>query len=591
MRIKTKIFLGLSFLFVIIFLLGGIGAYFINQLSLQSKEVTKDNYLSLKYVHELDKALDAMEDIALQNTLATLNANAKDTFLLYLQRQEANITEPGEKQATDGLRNKFEALNQVPHDSTRLALQYIGDIRLGLDAIYQLNDNAIIRKNNQTSQSAEHVVVAMSIIGTVCFLIVIVFLSFFPSFIADPITKFTESIQAISAKNFETRVHHDTKDEFGELASAFNFMAEKLDEYEHSNLAQILFEKKRIDTIINNMGDAIIGLDADRKILFANHAALQLTGLSQTDMVGKYAPDVAAVNDLVRHLIKDVMGDKEAESEIKPLKIVLNDKENFFMKDVLKISTTLTAEKEAIFIGYVIILKNITPFHELDLAKTNFIATVSHELKTPITSIKMSLQLLKDQRIGSINEEQEQLVQTIKEEADRLLKITSELLNLAQVETGNIQMSMQAVQPEEIVKYAYEALKFQAGQKHINIRLDMAEQLPTVQADLEKSAWVLVNFLSNAIRYSAENSEVELSAKSMGTEVAFSVQDHSTGIDAKYQDKIFDKFYKVPGSGQSGTGLGLAISKDFIIAQGGRIWLESEIGKGSKFSFTLPKDG
>jgi signal transduction histidine kinase len=285
---------------------------------------------------------------------------------------------------------------------------------------------------------------------------------------------------------------------------------------------------------------------------------------------------VALRNDLLRNLLN-------TDGGIAPLKIYANNKESYFSKEVVKI---LADEKP---IGEVIMLKNITQFKELDLAKTNFIATISHELKTPISSIKMSLKLLEDNRVGNLNSEQVKLVQNIQEDSQRLLKITTELLDLAQVETGNIQLEKSPVDPKAIIDYAYDSMKFQAEQKQITIEINYDSDLPKVNCDLEKTAWVMVNFLSNAIRHSPENSKVIVQAQKQDGSVVFSVKDSGKGIDPKYKDKIFEKFFKVPNmvTGKSGTGLGLAISKDFVTSQGGKIWVESEIGKGSTFSFSL----
>ncbi|MBY0543433.1 MAG: HAMP domain-containing histidine kinase, partial [Sphingobacteriaceae bacterium] len=250
--------------------------------------------------------------------------------------------------------------------------------------------------------------------------------------------------------------------------------------------------------------------------------------------------------------------------------------------DPLKLST-----KSA---GMVFILKNITKFKELDEAKTNFIATVSHELKTPLSSIKMSLKLLADDRVGEMNEEQIQLVNHIKEDSERLLKITSELLDLAQVETGNLQLNFVKTDPLEIVNFALDAVRFQAEQKEIQLELICKNNLPFINADVQKTAWVLVNFLSNALRYSASKSKLIVEVIPQENQLVFSVKDFGKGIEEKYQKRLFDRYYQVPTDGQnkSGSGLGLAISKDFIEAQNGKIWVESAIGEGSKFSFSMP---
>jgi len=269
------------------------------------------------------------------------------------------------------------------------------------------------------------------------------------------------------------------------------------------------------------------------------------------------------------------------------LKIFADGKESYFEKEIIDINIIPTGEQQSQLIGHVIMLRNITLFKELDLAKTNFIGTVSHEFKTPISSMKMSLQLLENENVGSLNKEQKQLLESITEDTDRLLKITSELLNLAQVESGNMQLNISAINAAEIVRNALEATKTQAEQKNIKIAISIADHLPEIQADNQKTTWVLINLLSNAIRYSYDNSVVHLSLIKENNNVKFLVKDSGTGISEKYQNKIFERYFRVPGTQKEGTGLGLAICKEFIEAQGGSIEVESEPGTGSTFWFTL----
>jgi signal transduction histidine kinase len=302
--------------------------------------------------------------------------------------------------------------------------------------------------------------------------------------------------------------------------------------------------------------------------------AEKLLGLKEKDIVGKYAPDVAVHNDLMRTLLQD-----QQEQE---LKIFADRKESYFSRDVLKVTNN------ELVIGEVIILRNITFFHELNEAKTNFIATVSHELKTPISSIKMSAQLLMDERIGSLSGDQRELIASIRDDADRLLKMTGELLNMTQVETGNIQLKLQPTPPGIIAGQALQAVQFQAQQKNISLNKHFADSLPNVFADPEKTVWVLVNLLTNAIKYSPEGTQIDFSIAPEERLIAFRVVDHGRGIDEKYLPRIFDRYFKVPGSYErNGTGLGLAISKEFIEAQGGAIWVQSQVGMGSEFGFTL----
>lgn len=560
MRLKTKLTLGIGFLFLVIVVFGVFGIISIHRLKGDADRVLKNNYETLVYNNNMLKAMEHLRSDSLALRLFENN----------LLLQEKNITEPGEKDGTILVRQYFEQLRINRNDSVAQA-----GIRQSIQLINDLNQEAILHKNQNARDSAESAATWMTIIFTILALIAFTLVLNFPGVISNPIRQLSAGISAIANKNYSRRIHLSQKDEFGDLANAFNIMAEKLDEYEHSNLARIKFEKRRIEAVINNMRDAIIGFDEKRQVLFLNSVAESLIGLREKDVIGKYAPDLALRNDLIRTLLQD-----EPRAE---LEIFADGKKSYFVNERVEVRN----EEERI--GDVIVLRNITPFHELDEAKTNFIATVSHELKTPISSIKMSARLLDDARVGNMNKEQQDLLHSIKDDADRLLKITSELLNMSQVETGNIQLKIQAASAEDIIQHAVQAVQFQAQQKQMSIKTDIAPSLPGVMADLEKTSWVLINFLTNAIRYAPEASSIEVTASRKNDKVSIAVRDHGIGIDEKYLTRIFDRYYKVPGNYEkSGTGLGLAISREFIEAQGGNIWVESRIGEGSRFGFDFP---
>ncbi len=549
-----------------------MAAGYINVLKYDTENFVVDNYITVEYSRNMLMALDQAQ----QSTKALL------AFEDNLNKQRQNVTEIGEREATDAISDHLIQLKKTPSE---MRLHQV--IRKDITELMRLNMEAIQRKSEIAQETARSANLWIVMTGTLCFLFAFTLLVNLPSNIANPIKELTESIKEIAAKNYSQRVHFGSKNEFGELAGSFNTMAEKLEEYDSSNLSKILFEKKRIETLINNMHEPVLGLDEHKKVLFANDEVLKISGLLAEDIIGKPAVEVALHNDLIRSLVQGLVSQKNDMEKEKPLKIYADNKESYFEKEIVDITITPTGEKEKIFIGQVIVLKNITPFKELDFAKTNFIATVSHELKTPISSIKMSVQLLENKQTGEVNEEQKQLIDSIKDDSNRLLKITGELLNLSQVETGNIQLNIQQGSPYKILQYAMEAVRIQAEQKQIQLVPEVDENLPEVKADTEKTAWVLINFLTNAIRYSLEESKIVIGVKKELTGVLFSVKDEGKGIESRYREKIFDRYFQVPGSAKTGTGLGLAISKEFIEAQGGRIGVDSEIGMGSTFYFNL----
>lgn len=573
MKIKTKLTLGVGLLFLLIILLTGVSTWYINALKRDTNNILTANYNTLEYSRNMILALDEMNG----------DPEAATKFEVNLKKQKRNETEPGEKEVTERVASHFEQLKIGANDSVLKSM-----IRSDISELMLLNMQAIEHKSNVASQTAETATLWIGIAGTLCFLIAFVLLINLPENIASPIKELTKSIREIAARNYHQRVHFESHSEFGALATSFNVMAEKLEEYAGSNLARLLMEKKRIETLINNMHDPVVGLDENGTVLFANDEMLKVTGLRKTELVGEGIQHVAASNDLIRTLIQDIDKARPGEGGKPPIKIYADKKESYFEMEIININIIPTGEMASREIGRVIILKNVTPFKELDFARTNFIATISHELKTPISSIKLSVQLLGNNKTGHLNEEQSQLLESIQEDSNRLLKITGELLDMSQVETGNIQLNRQPGSAYSILRHAIDATKIQAEQKHIHIAVAADADVPDVNMDSEKTAWVLTNFITNAIKYSAENSEIILSLKKTDSGVCYAVRDFGRGIEPKYRERIFERYFQIPGSPKSGTGLGLTISKDFIEAQGGEIGVETEQGSGSTFFFCFP---
>lgn len=581
MKIKTKLRLGFGFLFVVVLLFGSISLFYMNQISVSAKVILEDNYETLNYTRDMRSILD-------QNELPLAKA-MESQFSAYLKLEEKNVTEKGEGQAVKALKSAFLVMTD-PAISVVQHKQAESSIRAQLTHIDRLNMDAIARKNAAAQAAVEKASLYLITAASFCFLVLFSFIVNFPGFVANPLREFAEAIRELGRKNYKQRLQFDGTDEFSELARSFNEMVAELDKWENSNLAKIQSEKLRIEAIIEQMQDAIIGLNEKQEILFMNKVAAEILNLNEREVLGLNVKDLMKKNDLMTRILQN-------EGNLQPIKIYADDKESYFQLQKREIVVPVfdTADTQVIVqtgrtAGMVYILTNITQFKELDEAKTNFIATVSHELKTPIAAIKMSLKLLDDERIGAMNTEQKELIENIKEDCSRLLKITSELLDLAQVETGNLQLNFVKANPAEIVNYAINAVKFQASQRHIELELLSKETISAVHADVEKTAWVLINFLSNALRYSVDKSKVQILIEEKDKEIEFSVRDFGKGIDEQYQKRLFDRYFQVPtdGNNKSGSGLGLAISKDFIEAENGKIWVESEIGLGSRFCFSLP---
>jgi signal transduction histidine kinase len=605
-KLKSKITFGVFFLFVVIVLLSIMGILFTNKLARETKGTIINNYTSVEYTFQMLGSLENMHLSQVEqletgsfsdSVFISSIQNEKNIFESKLEQETNNITEPGESELVNKLHSEYrEYLNLYQEIKLRntnefdvelLHEKYL-ELRSSISEIYHLNMIAIQKKSNEMQNLADDITIYMVIVAAVSIIITLSFIFYFPSRIVGPIKALTERIKSISERNYNQKLEIKTKDELGELANAFNVMAERLKLYEAKHIDQLLSEQKRMEALVHNLDDGVLLVDENRKVVLANQTILNITGLKESEIITHYLPDISTHNDLVREIYKYSLAGNAETATLKPLRIVINNEEQFYKIEKEEIITYSEFSQQETFIGYLILLKNITQFQVRDTAKTNLLATVSHELKTPLSSINLSLRLLEDKRLGELNKEQSEVINSLRQQSNRLSRVINELLDYSQIATGNIKLNFTFVKPEDIIELGVTALMMQAAEKNIHLETEIEENLPEVKADLEKAVFVFVNLLNNAIRYSKQNDEVKLKANKNNNEVKFSVIDNGPGISKEDQEKLFQRFTQIGKKSRQGWGLGLAISKEFIQAQNGKIWIESEVGQGSNFIFTLP---
>jgi two-component system, NtrC family, sensor histidine kinase KinB len=607
-KLKSKITLGVLFLFLVIVLLSLLGILFTNKLAEETRGTITNNYTSVEYTFQMLKSIEDMYSIQVDQiksrvfddsvTISSIQGK-KNIFEEKLEKETNNITERGEAELVNLLhsdyRNFLNVYQEVKSqkiysevDLNELYEQY-SKLRQTISKIYNLNMSAIQKKSNDMQSLSDDITIYMAVVAGISILITLSFIFYFPSRIVEPIKELTKRIKSISERNYDQKLDIKTKDELGELANAFNIMAERLRLYEAKHIDQLLFEQKRMEAVVDSFEDGILLIDENRKVVLLNNIILQITGLKEEEVLSHFIPDITAKNDLIKEIYRLVLSKDKGESEIKPIRVVQENKEYFFNIESEEIITYSEFAKQETFIGNLILLRNITKFQERDTAKTNLLATVSHELKTPLSSINLSLKLLEDKRMGDLSFEQKEVINSLKQQSTRLSRVINELLEFSQIETGNIKLTFTPIKPDVVLDIGITALMMQVSEKNIDLKIDIEEGLPEIYADLEKLVFVFVNILNNAIRYSKQNDEIKIFVKKINNEeVEFSIKDNGQGISIEDQEKLFQRFTQVGKKSKQGWGLGLAIAKEFIQAQRGRIWVESEVGQGSKFNFTLP---
>ena len=320
-----------------------------------------------------------------------------------------------------------------------------------------------------------------------------------------------------------------------------------------------------------------------------NNVGSELLGLSGKEVIGKSASSLADSNNLFKNIFeeKDKLQDVFSGENKNYLRIINKDKEEFYLRDY-----TDVLDANGNRIGVIIVLKNVTGFKELDEIKSGFVATVSHELKTPLAAINMSLRLLNDSRIGELNAEQKKLTEEMKNEIRRLLKMVNELLNLSKIESGGEAYNYQFISVDELIDASVTPMLMQFEQNKVEFNFNIEKNLPKLKIDVNKIAWVIINLLNNAVRFTKTEGKITLSVSREKEFIKFSLKDNGIGIKPEHIGRIFQKFVQLNKSNMEnqykGVGLGLAIAKEFIEAHKGTIKVISEYNKGSEFIFYLP---
>jgi NtrC-family two-component system sensor histidine kinase KinB len=452
----------------------------------------------------------------------------------------------------------------------------------------QFNQVAIVsadKRAREASNSAEFAVLFTSIFAIVLILFASVQIS---RTIIRPAEKLTEAARRIGKGHLNQKIDITTNDEIGELGIEFNKMTERLRTYEELNVAQLIVEKKKSEAIVASIPDPVIMVDKGNRVLLMNQAARRLLQVHGTDWQGRPLGEIVEDDRWLTLLSPGGGGMEEKAQQDTLLSIQRPGQQALYFRPR---QTTIVDESRNI-LGVVILLQDVTRFKNLDRMKSEFIATVSHELRTPLTSINMAVDILSREVLGTVNEPQRDMLVTAKDDCERLTKLVKELLDMSRLESGKYELKSEKINLRSVVEEALKPLRLQFREKGIRLETEIPQNTPEVPGDQQQLSWVVANLVSNALRYTPADGTVTIHSDLLDDSVRVSVKDSGRGIPPDAVEVIFDKFVQIkqstdatPGS----VGLGLAIAKEVVEAHGGRIWVESSVGQGSTFFFTIPR--
>jgi signal transduction histidine kinase len=400
--------------------------------------------------------------------------------------------------------------------------------------------------------------------------------------ILQPIKRLTQSVDEIKQGNLDLVVASDSRDEIGHLSETFNEMTARLRELRRSDEAKVVRSQYAAQQTFNNLPDAVAIMDTEGTVEVATATARDIFGLkSKAQIQGlpfKWMTD---------YFMAALRGEESTKNEenIPLVQHFTHAEEHYFRPTAAPI---MNNRQEVT--GVILILKDVTEQLEHDELKRGVISTVSHQLKTPLTSIRMALHLLLEEKVGSLTPKQTELLIAAREDSDRLHRILENLLDISRIISGKVAMEMHMAQPHQLVLDGVESFRAAARDRGVELVTDLPGDTPDVWADTQQIGHVFANLLSNALRYTDSGGAVTVSARTEEEQVQFSVSDTGRGIPERDLPRIFDRFFRVPGQEtESGIGLGLAIVKEIVEAHGGSVSVESREKVGSTFRFTLPR--
>ncbi len=366
-----------------------------------------------------------------------------------------------------------------------------------------------------------------------------------------------------------------TGDGLEALAVSLNATAARLDR----TIRTLTEERNLSSAILGSMVEGVAVVNSSERLLFANTGFAEILGLDVPPQSGSALVEVVRQTELLEAVRAVVQGEPRVETEI----VTGTLRQHFF-------AATVASVRAADTLGAVIVLHDITELRKLERVRRDFVANVSHEFKTPLTAIQGFAETLLG---GAIDDPQNRLrfLEIILEHSRRLARLTDDLLKLSKMDADKLELEIRRLSVAQFVESCIETTQRTAAEKDLRVSVNLQQPLPDIAADRRRLAEVLQNLLDNAMQYTPAGGQIMVGASANGAEVTITVSDTGIGIPQADQSRIFERFYRVDVARSrevGGTGLGLSISKHLVEAHGGRIWVESEVGQGSQFHFTVP---
>jgi two-component system, NtrC family, sensor histidine kinase KinB len=607
MSLRTKLLLAQIPLGVVLIIISVLSVTLISKLGSHSQTILKDNYRSVLAAQRMKEAIERMDSAALFIIAGRPDkglpqaAQNRPLFEAELKVQEGNITEPGEAEVTTRLRvlwteyqRKFDHLVELkdPQASRQFYFTELEPafekVKNTADEILAMNQDAMVRKSNDVQRTAERM--NNITIGSVLAAVALgLFLStLLTRRLLRPLSQLSQATKSLGEGNFNARANLHGNDELAQLARDFNSMADRLSQYRNSSLGELLQAQLAMQAAIDSLPDPVVIFGVGGDVTNVNRAAETLLGFGAELSTKNAQQNVdASVHEVLDRMRAHVLGGKGAYTPKgfeEAFRARTTEGERYFLPRAIPVY-----ESRAGIVGATVILQDVTRLRRFNELKDDLVATVAHEFRTPLTSLRMAIHLCLEQLVGPLTEKQSDLLHAAREDCERLQAMVDDILDLSRIKAGEVEMHRRPTSVAALVHSAMEAHRAAAELQKVRLCASIADGDDQVMADPERLGLVFSNLISNAIRHTPSGGAIDVRVQPNNGLIRFEVADTGEGIPHEHQRHIFERYYRVPGSNSKGAGLGLSIAKEMVEAHGGDIGVNSEPGRGSMFWFTIPR--
>jgi signal transduction histidine kinase len=602
--LRGKLLLSYTLLVLGILAVGAWSIYHFGTLGRSVGLILRNNYRSVVDAQVMKEALERQDSamlfyIAGETAKATSQYEANHVRFARAYADAAdNITEVGESDVIRDIGAQFEAytqrarvfLNERAFGASERRRMYFSDIEPAFlrlknlcDDLLNLNQEAMVRAQGRAEREAAAARQTAVLIALGAVLLGAFYAVSLSRALVAPLRELASAAERIGEGRLDTRIDARGRDEVSVLATAFNGMTARLRDYREREAARLQVAEEKSDAVLNSLYEPVIVTGPQGDVDGLNRAASNVLGQADNwtgQPVERFGlpPIAAAVREAIT---KRSPVAPEGDRGVTVINFDGGGRS-------YRVRTAPVIRQSGDVAGTVTVLEDVTRLRQVDRLKDEFISVASHELRTPLTSIQLALNLLAEGSAGPLAPQQARLVNMAATDANRLERLTRDLLDLTRLEAGTVAPNRTPAHPRDIVAAAMESLQIAAKEKGVTLVVAVDPSLPQVLADVEQLARVITNLVDNAIRHTGADGRIDVTARASGDMVCFAVADTGAGIPSEYLPRIFDRFVQVPGATAGGAGLGLSIARKIVEAHRGAITVESVVGRGTTFSFSIP---